>query len=112
MNCCAISLQYDAGSMRSAGLDVRLADTSFIPDDRLPEANYFQVALRRRVVVPERPLQDFSGCRGPGPMFWLYAAEGIKSVEQLAGKRIATFPPQCAAVLVQPHYRAQARDGP
>ena len=80
------------GFYESAGLDVRLLDTSFTPDDRLPDANYFQVAcgaallsrnVRFRVVL----------AAVTRPMFWLYGAAGIGAVEQLAGKRIATFPP-------------------
>lgn len=80
------------GYYEAAGLDIRLLDTSFIPDDRLPDANYFQVAcgsallsrnVRFRVVL----------AAVTRPMFWLYGAAGIGAVEQLAGKRIATFPP-------------------
>lgn len=80
------------GFYESIGLDVRLVDTSFIPDDKLPEANYFQVAcgaallswnVRFRVVL----------AAVTRPMFWLYGAAGIGAVEQLAGKRIATYPP-------------------
>ncbi|MDE0286780.1 MAG: ABC transporter substrate-binding protein [Gammaproteobacteria bacterium] len=80
------------GFYESAGLDVRLRDTSFTPDDSLPGANYFQVAcgaallsrnVRFRVVL----------AAVARPMFWLYGAARISAVEQLAGKRIATFPP-------------------
>ena len=80
------------GFYESAGLDVRLLDTSFTPDDRLPDANYFQVAcgaallsrnVRFRVVL----------AAVTRPMFWLYGTAGIGAIEQLAGKRIATFPP-------------------
>ena len=80
------------GFYESAGLDTRLLDTSFIPDDKLPDTNYFQVAcgaallsrnVRFRVVL----------AAVPRPMFWLYGAAGIDTVERLAGKRIATFPP-------------------
>ena len=81
------------GFYASAGLDVRLADTSFIPDDRLPEANYFQVACAAALLSRNVRFRVFLAAVAR-PMFWLYAAEGIKSVEQLAGKRIATFPPQ------------------
>ena len=80
------------GFYESAGLDVRLLDTSFTPDDRLPDANYFQVAcgaallsrnVRFRVVL----------AAVTRPMFWLYGTAGIGAIEQLAGKRIANFPP-------------------
>lgn len=81
------------GFYESAGLDVRLADTSFTPDDRLPEANYFQVACAAALLSRNVRFRVFLAAVAR-PMFWLYAAEGIKSVEQLAGKRIATFPPQ------------------
>lgn len=81
------------GFYESAGLDVRLADTSFIPDDRLPEANYFQVACAAALLSRNVRFRVFLAAVAR-PMFWLYAVEGIKSVEQLAGKRIATFPPQ------------------
>ena len=81
------------GFYESAGLDVRLTDTSFIPDDRLPGENFFQVAcgaallsrnVRFRVVL----------AAVTRPMFWLYGSAGTGAIEQLAGKRIATFPPQ------------------
>ena len=80
------------GYYESAGLDIRLLDTSFIPDDRLPGTNYFQVAcgaallsrnVRFRVVL----------AAVARPMFWLYGSAETGAVEQLAGKRIATFPP-------------------
>ena len=80
------------GFYEAAGLDVRLVDTSFIPDDRLPEANFFQVAcgapllsrnVRFRIVL----------AAVARPMFWLYGAAGTGSIEQLGGKRIATYPP-------------------
>ena len=32
------------GFYAAAGLDVRLVDTTFIPDDKLPAADFFQVA--------------------------------------------------------------------
>ena len=80
------------GLYESAGLDIRLVDTSFVPDDRLPEDGFFQVAcgapllsrnLRFRIVL----------AAVTRPMFWLFGAAGTGSIEELAGKRIATFPP-------------------
>ena len=82
------------GFYAAADLDVRLVDTTFTPDDRLPDANYFQVAcgaafLSHRSSVPFRIF--FAGTTRP--MFWLHAAAEIEAVEQLAGKRIASYPP-------------------
>ena len=82
-----------SGFYAAAGLDVTLVDTTFIPDDRLPDANYFQVAcgaafLSHKSNVPFRIF--LAGTTRP--MFWLHAAAEIETVGQLAGKRIASYP--------------------
>ena len=79
------------GFYAAAGLDVRLVDTTFTPDDRLPGANYFQVACGAALFSRSVRFRVFLAAV-TGPMFWLYSAAEIKSVEQLAGKRIATYP--------------------
>lgn len=81
------------GFYAAADLDVKLVDTTFTPDEKLPDANYFQVACAAALLSRNVRFRVFLAAVAR-PMFWLYAAEGIKSVEQLAGKRIATFPPQ------------------
>jgi hypothetical protein len=73
-------------------LDVKLLDTTFVPDEALPE-NTFHVACgaamtnflagRKRKVV-------FVAC--DRPMFWLYGRAGVNSVEALAQGRVASFP--------------------
>ena len=45
-----------------AGLDVRLVDTTFTPDERLPDADYFQVACGAAYFFPDCAFQDFSCC--------------------------------------------------
>ena len=80
------------GFYESAGLDVRLVDTSFIPDDRLPQANYFQVACGAALLSRNVRFMVVLAAV-TRPMFWLYRTAGIGAIEQLAGKRIATFPP-------------------
>ncbi len=81
------------GHYERMGLAVGLKDLTFTPEDKL-ESHIFSTACgaalvgraqgaRRRVVLvaTERPL------------FWMYARAGTTSIEQLRGKRIATFPP-------------------
>ena len=80
------------GYYESAGLDIRLLDTSFIPDDRLPGANYFQVACGAALLSRSERFRVFLAAVAR-PMFWLYGSAGTGAIEQLAGKRIATFPP-------------------
>ncbi len=80
------------GFYAAAGLDVRLADTSFIPDEKLPATNYFQVACGAAAFSRDIPFRVFLAAV-TRPMFWLYGSAGTEKVEQLAGKRIATFPP-------------------
>ena len=79
------------GFYAAAGLDVRLVDTTFIPDDKLPAADFFQVACGAAFQSRTVPFRIFLAAVTK-PMFWLYAAAEIAAVEQLAGKRIATYP--------------------
>ena len=81
-----------SGFYAAAGLDVRLVDTTFTPDERLPDADYFQVACGAAVQSRTVPFRIFLAAV-TRPMFWLYGAAGIAAVEQLAGKQIATYPP-------------------
>ena len=75
-----------------AGLDVRLVDTTFTPDERLPDADYFQVACGAAYFSRTVPFRIFLAAV-TRPMFWLYGSVGTTAVEQLAGKQIATYPP-------------------
>ena len=81
-----------AGFYESAGLNVTLMDTSFIPDEKLPGTGFFQVAcgaaLLSRTVRFKVALAAVTK-----PMFWLYARPEIATITQLAGKRIAGYPP-------------------
>lgn len=80
------------GFYKAAGLDVRLVDTTFTPDDRLPGANYFQVACGAAAFSQNVSFKVYLAAVTK-PMFWLYGSAGTESIEQLAGKRIATYPP-------------------
>ena len=80
------------GFYTAAGLDVRLVDTTFTPDDRLPGADYFQVACGAAAFSQNVSFKVYLAAVTK-PMFWLYGSAGTESVEQLAGKCIATYPP-------------------
>lgn len=80
------------GFYAAAGLDVKLVDTTFTPDEKLPVADYFQVACGAAAFSRDIPFRVFLAAV-TRPMFWLYGSAGTEKVEQLAGKRIATFPP-------------------
>ena len=80
------------GFYAAAGLDVKLVDTTFTPDEKLPAADYFQVACGAAAFSRAIPFRVVLAAV-TRPMFWLYGSAGTEKVEQLAGKRIATFPP-------------------
>ena len=76
------------------GLRVRVVDVTFLPDERLPQRNYFQVAcgaayLGRRDGFPFKVVL----AAATRPMFWLHARSETESVEALRGTRVATYPP-------------------
>ena len=80
------------GFYAAADLDIKLVDTTFTPDEKLPVADYFQVACGAAAFSRDIPFRVFLAAV-TRPMFWLYGSAGTEKVEQLAGKRIATFPP-------------------
>ncbi len=80
------------GFYAAADLDIKLVDTTFTPDEKLPVADYFQVACGAAAFSRDIAFRVFLAAV-TRPMFWLYGSAGTEKVEQLAGKRIATFPP-------------------
>ena len=92
------------GFYEEAGLDVTVIDATFVADDKLPESNYFQVAcgaayLGRRDNFPFKVALAAT----TKPMFWLHARAGIENIEELKGKRVATYPP-----VAPPHWFSRA----
>ena len=88
------------GFYEDADLDVRVLDTTFIPDAELPTSSYFQVAcgaayLGRRDGFPFKVVLAATD----RPLFWLHASPEIERIEDLSGKRIATYPP-----IAPPHH--------
>ncbi len=82
------------GYYADEGLRVRVIDVTFVPDEKLPQRNYFQVAcgaayLGRREGFPFKVVL----AAATRPMFWLHARPEIESIEALRGARVATYPP-------------------
>ena len=84
----------ESGLYREAGLNVRLIDSTFIPDDAL-EGPTFHAACGAALAafLQGRDLRAvFVACIRP--MFWLYARPGIAAPAELEGARIASFADQ------------------
>jgi len=82
----------ESGLYREAGLNVRLIDSTFIPDDAFEEPT-FHAACGAALAgfLQGRALRVvFVACSRP--MFWLYARPGIAAPADLQGARIASFP--------------------
>ena len=83
----------DAGGMYlEAGIKAKLIDTTFLPDDTIPE-NTFHVACAAALagfLSGQDRKVFFVAC--DRPMFWLYGRSGVDSIEQLAKGQVATFP--------------------
>jgi ABC-type nitrate/sulfonate/bicarbonate transport system substrate-binding protein len=81
-----------AGLYARAGLSVKLLDSTFTPDDALPENTFHAAcgaALASFLTGQQRKVV-FVAC--DRPMFWLYGRAGVDSVAKLAQGRVATFP--------------------
>lgn len=81
-----------AGLYREAGLNVCLRDSTFIPDEALPE-NTFHAACGAALASflsghPRKVV--YVAC--DRPMFWLYGRRDIESIGQLDQGRLATYP--------------------
>lgn len=83
----------DAGGLYArAGLSVKLLDSTFTPDEALPENTFHAAcgaALASFLAGQQRKVV-FVAC--DRPMFWLYGRAGVDSVAQLGQGRVATFP--------------------
>ncbi len=80
------------GLYAAADIKVRLLDTTFMPDEALPE-NTFQVgcgAALASFLAGQRRKVVFVAC--DRPMFWLYGRPGIDDITHIAQGRVATFP--------------------
>jgi hypothetical protein len=79
------------GLYTDAGLSITLLDSTFVPDEALPENTFHAAcgaALASYLKGQHRKVV-FVAC--DKPMFWLYGRQGIDSLDQLAQSRVATF---------------------
>lgn len=91
----------DAGLYREDGIEVDLVDITFMDDLQLPET-LCQVSCGAALAAalrgsPQRVL--LVGC--DRPMFWIFGRDAVERPEQLAGKRLATYP-----AIAPPHHLA------
>ncbi len=85
------------GFYRDASLQVRLVDTTFIPEEKLPP-DIFQVSCGAALMgrLRGRPYRVVL-IATDRPLFWLYSRTHL-NLEELGGKRVASFP-----ALAPPH---------
>ena len=81
-----------AGFYAERRLDVSLVDTRLMPDEELPE-HLFSTACGSAVIrwlLGEKLKVVLVAAERP--MFWLYSNNGVARLEDLRGRKIATFP--------------------
>ena len=86
------AVAQSAGLYADKGLSVELLDTTFVPDEALPE-NTFHAACGAALVsflAGKKRKVVFVAC--DRPMFWLYGAANIANVHDLGQARVASFP--------------------
>jgi ABC-type nitrate/sulfonate/bicarbonate transport system substrate-binding protein len=87
-------LAKELGYYEEEGLQVSLRDHTFTAVEDFPDLSYFQVACGGAFIARRRgrPFKVvFAAIYRP--MFWMYSNPEIETIEQLRGKRIATYPP-------------------
>jgi ABC-type nitrate/sulfonate/bicarbonate transport system substrate-binding protein len=92
---------HEAGFYKRDSIDVELIDITFIADTDLPSP-VFQASCGAALTsalkgIPQRIL--FVAC--DRPMFWIYSSKALTSLQELSGKKMATF-----AAIAPPHHMA------
>jgi ABC-type nitrate/sulfonate/bicarbonate transport system substrate-binding protein len=80
------------GFYRQEGLQVGLIDTTFVPDDKLPPRTFHAACGATLLGYINGATCKVLLVNTDRPMFWLHGANGVNSVAELAGKRIASYP--------------------
>ncbi len=84
----------ETGRYRQEGIEVELADITFVADDALP-ADWFQASCGAALTSAVRGLdQRVLFVAVDRPMFWLWTREPVAGLDELRGQELATFPPQ------------------
>lgn len=89
-----------AGLYRRHGLEVRLTDTSFIPDERLPARTFSAAcgaALTAWLGGADSRVVFVAAER---PMFWFYGRAGVRELSALEGELVASYPPQAPPAIL------------
>jgi len=81
------------GLYRRHGLNVRLADTTFIPDAQLPSRTFHAACGAALTAWLDGADTRVVFVAADRPMFWLYARPGLRDLSGLEGKLVAGFPP-------------------
>ena len=81
-----------AGIYEAHDIQVGLLDTSFIPDDQLPDQTFHAACGSATCSWLAGAPMTIVFTATDKPMFWLYARPEISSFDQLAGRRVAGFP--------------------
>ena len=85
-------IAVNAGLYKRENIDVELIDISFIADTELP-SHVCQVSCGAALGSALRGIpQRILFVATDKPMFWIYSNNEIKSLGELAGSKIATFP--------------------
>lgn len=82
----------EAGLYDQQGMNVKLMDTNFVPEQKLPEV-FFSAACGAALAgwLNGNP-QKVVFVATDRPLFWLYCQQSIKSVQGLRNARIASYP--------------------
>ncbi|TDI81308.1 MAG: hypothetical protein E2O80_05005 [Betaproteobacteria bacterium] len=80
------------GFYQQQALQVGLIDTTFIPDDKLPPRTFHAACAAALFGYVNGAPYKVVLVNTDRPMFWLYSANGVSRVAELAGKRIASYP--------------------
>ena len=86
------AVAQEAGLYAEKSLSVRLLDSTFTPDEALPEKTFHAAcgAALANFLAGEKRNVVFVAC--DRPMFWLYGRPGIETLADLAQARVASFP--------------------
>lgn len=86
------AIAQSAGFYTDKNLSVQLLDTSFIPEEALPENTFHAScgAALANFLTEKKGKVVFVAC--DKPMFWLYAGVEVATVSDLGQARVASFP--------------------